>query len=421
MLFRMVCVWALALVFVGGPLVARDWLRWGGPNGDFTVATSGLAETWPDEGPEKLWKRALGDGYSSILYKDSRLFTMYRDGEDEITVCLDAATGKTIWEDRYRRTLWSDMLDFETRFTKGPNATPLIMGNRIIAIGIEGRMRCLDLSSGKLLWERRLSEAYGRRKRVEEYGYSASPLPYRGKLIVQVGGDEHGVVAFDPKDGAVVWTSDASGVSYAQASLISLGGVDQYVFFSPRHVIGLDPATGRYLWRHRIPVDNGNHLTPVVRCSENELWVSSQFDSGGGRLLEISREGTAWQSEQRWFKSKLRGSCWTLIRIGDHIYGSAGGHNVSLLTAFNWRTGEIAWQERGYHMAQCLYADGKLIFLTEGGNLHLARISPERFELLAGASVTDAVSWTLPTLIETTLYIRDKQHIMALNLGRDAH
>lgn len=142
--------------------------------------------------------------------------------------------------------------------------------------------------------------------------------------------------------------------------------------------------------------------------------------TGGGRLLEITHPQDTFDAKRLWFEPKLRGSCWTSVRIGDFIYGSAGGHEVSFLAAFNWRTGKIAWRRRGFHMAQCLYADGKLLFLDEGGRLTIAKVSPEDLTILDTAQVTESVSWTLPTLVSTKLYVRDRKHILALDLSKGA-
>ncbi|TDI93777.1 MAG: hypothetical protein E2O77_02225 [Caldithrix sp.] len=403
-----------ATLFLCQQARSQDWLQWGGPNGDFTIDAKGLAEKWPADGPKQLWKRPLGLGYSAILYKGDRLFTMYSKGNKEIIISLDAKTGKTIWEYSYARELWPEMRMY---FGPGPNATPLIVEDRIISIGIAGQVHCLDLASGKLLWKRDLPAEFGRRKRVEEYGYSGSPLRYNNTVIVQVGGNDHSVIAIDPKDGSTVWKSGPGGISYAQASLIKLAGQHQFIYFSPEGVNGLDPATGQLLWHWEIPFDNGNHLTPIVQCNESRIWVSSQFNSGGGRLLEITRKEKNMNVKQIWFNSKLRGSCWTLIRIGDFIYGSAGGHNVSFFTAFNWKTEKVVWKKRGFHMAQSLYADNKLIFLDQSGQLSIARISPTSLEVLDTAEVTESVSWTLPTLVSTKLYVRDKKNILALELA----
>ena len=405
---------ALTAMSLFGPVFAADWLEWGGPNGDFTLEVKGLAEKWPDSGPKQLWKRPLGEGYSSILFKEGRLYTMYRDGDSGVVVALDAGTGETIWEHRYSTVFWSDMTP---AFGRGPNATPLIVGDRIVASGIDGRVRCLDLESGKLLWQHDLPAEYGRRKRDEEYGYSASPLQYKGKVIVQVGGDDHAVVAYDPADGSIVWKSAPGGVSYAAATITQLAGRDHYIYFSPEGVNGLDPSTGELLWHSPIPVDNGNHLTPIVKCDDNSFWVGSQFLPAGGRLVKITAGKDGLSAEQLWYEKRLRTSHWTSIRVGDYIYGSTGGNDVSFLTAFNWKTGETAWRERGYHKAQMLYVAEKVLFLDENGKLVLGKVSPEGFELLGMAEITESVSWTLPTLVSTTLYARDQKHIMALDLA----
>ena len=425
-------VTALALGFPVA-VAAEDWLQWGGPSGDFVVAAGALAESWPEDGPKQLWKRPLGEGYSSILVSKGRLFTMYRTGDEEIVVSLDAGTGGNRWQHKDVPRFWRDMTH---HFGRGPNATPLIIGDRLIAIGVSGRMRCFDTDSGEILWRHDLPSEYGRRRRMEEYGYSASPLPYDGKVIVQVGADGYAVAAFDPRDGSEVWRSEPGYVSYAQATLTELAGRDHYVYFSTAGVVALDPATGKTLWQAPIEFTNGNHLTPAVKCDDRHLWVGSQFDSGGGRLLEITGEGDALAAEQKWFETRLQASHWTMIRLGDYIYGSIGGNRTSTLGAFRWQTGEIAWRERGFHKAQALWAwranpeqpewranatrhtGGYLLFLDEDGQLALTRISPEGVEVLASAEVTGSVSWTLPTLVSTTLYLRDQEHILALDLGK---
>ena len=91
----------VALLLVGTATVGRPpsggWTQWGGPNQNFVSASEGLADSWPEQGPRKLWTRELGEGYSAILVDGGRLYTMYRDGDQEAVVALDAKTGKTVW------------------------------------------------------------------------------------------------------------------------------------------------------------------------------------------------------------------------------------------------------------------------------------------------------------------------------------
>ena len=41
------------------------WTQWGGPHRNFKTDATGLKDTWPSSGPRIVWKRALGEGYSS--------------------------------------------------------------------------------------------------------------------------------------------------------------------------------------------------------------------------------------------------------------------------------------------------------------------------------------------------------------------
>ena len=84
------------------------WTQWGGPRRDFMSDSKGLASSWPSSGPKKLWTRSLGEGHSSILVENGRLYTMYRlvtrqptVAHEEVVAALDAASGKTIWEFKY--------------------------------------------------------------------------------------------------------------------------------------------------------------------------------------------------------------------------------------------------------------------------------------------------------------------------------
>ena len=146
-----------------------------------------LADEWPESGPRVLWKRKLGDGYSSIVSANRQskdpgegrtsgatLFTMYRSDDRERIVALNAETGETIWEHKYEAEFREGTN--VTQFGPGPLSTPLIVDDRILSVSIDGQLRCLDLANGKLLWKHDLPAKFGRLKRDEEYGYSASPL-----------------------------------------------------------------------------------------------------------------------------------------------------------------------------------------------------------------------------------------------------
>jgi outer membrane protein assembly factor BamB len=393
-----------------------SWTRWGGPTGDFRVGGPELVEAWPESGPRRLWEIELGDGYSAILCRGDRLYTAYREEEVEIVVALDRANGALVWDYAYEAGRYPDMA---RAFGEGPNATPLLLADRLVTIGITGKVTCLEADSGDPFWELDLHAKFGRQKRREEYGYSGIPLEYDGKVLVLVGGDQHAVVALDPKDGSVEWGSAPGRVSYAPPALLRLGGMDQLVYFSCTEVIGLDPRNGKQLWSYPVVCVTENNLTPVALLPEDHLWVSCQLD-GGTRVLEIAREGDAFSATATWTSRTLKQGHWPSIVLGDHVYGALGDSS-SMFGAVNWRTGETAWKERNFHAAQVLYADGRILLVDESGQVAMARVSPEGLRILCTAQVLESVSWTVPTLVDGILYVRDRKRIVALDLAKSSY
>ena len=137
---------------------ADHWRQWGGPEGDFQLAERPLARTWGEEGPPALWSRPLGKGYSAIAADGGVLYTMYRVEDDEIAIALDATTGKTLWEYKYSAPTIEKHV---VQFGKGPNASPLVLPDRIITMGYTGILHALDRKDGKSLWSHDLVKEFG--------------------------------------------------------------------------------------------------------------------------------------------------------------------------------------------------------------------------------------------------------------------
>ena len=132
------------------------WPQWGGPNRNFKVASPALADSWPPDGPPKIWSRSLGDGYSAIVADQGVLYTMYHrsasDGSpQEAVIAVDADSGKTKWEYRYDTPFPSELM---TDYGPGPNATPLIVGSRLFTVGSTAKLQAFDTET----WGRFVSE-----------------------------------------------------------------------------------------------------------------------------------------------------------------------------------------------------------------------------------------------------------------------
>ena len=408
------------------PAPDHAWRQWGGPNRNFIVNTTGLADAWPEGGPRTIWSRPLGTGHSSILAEDGRLYTMYRKGNarsrqgpwdaSEIVVAMDAATGKTIWEHTYPSPLGADF-----SYGAGPHSTPLLVGDRLFTLGTNKEFFAFDKKTGKVLWSHDLIKDFGAPslliRPVVKAGYGCSPIAYRETIICSVGGPGQSVIAFRQADGKVAWKSGDFLTSAAAPLLITVGGREHLVIFGGGTINGLDPASGAVLWSH--PHDPGNDLnmnTPFWG-PDGILFVSAAYKTGS-RALRL-RSDLATPPEEIWYSNRVRFMFLSMIGIGDHVYGTSGDLGPSFLTGINIRTGEMAWQHRGIGRASLVYADGKAILLEEDGDLTLAKLTPEGVTVLSQQpKLFDTMSWTAPTLSGTTLYARDREKIVALDVGK---
>jgi outer membrane protein assembly factor BamB len=398
---------------------AQDWLQFGGPDRNFTAPSTGLATVWPSDGPTEIWNRELGDGYSGILVEGDRLYTMYREqagffdfgAEDQdVVIALDARNGTTIWEYRYEAP---ELRRMDLTYGQGPHSTPLIVGDRLFAVGAMGHFFALDKNTGEVLWSRNLYDEFGA---VWERGYSASPIAWEGTVILPTGMRGQSVVSFDQATGDVVWRRHDFAYGPASPILIDVDGQPQMVFFMANGPIGIDPGNGDLLWEHRHRTSYGlNISTPVWNSEDNILFLSSGYN-GGSRALELSRVGNETEVEEVWTSSRMRIHFGTAIRIGDFVYGSSGDFGPAFMVAMDINTGEVAWQERTFARASMIHADGKLIILDEDGTLGLALVTADGLRVLAEADVLRNNSWTAPTLSGTRLYLRDRRTIKALAL-----
>lgn len=396
---------------------AASWTQWGGPTRDFMVPSTGLASTWPASGPRRLWTRTLGEGHSAVLAEGGRLYTQYRPiatqgrSQEEVVLALDAATGKTIWEHRYP----SPTTDVDFSEGAGPHATPLIAGNKLIAVGSRREFMALDKTTGKVLWSRDLIKEY--RAPDIDRGMANSPLLFNNTILLPIGGRGQALGAFNPETGALVWK--AGNVDYSPASpmIIDVDGQKQIVLFGGDRIAGYDAADGQELWNHAHRTDWGlNISTPVWNPTDHLLLFSSAYGTGS-RALELRQAGGKTTVAEKWAVPRVRVHIGTLIRVGDTAYMSSGDFGPAFLTAMNVNTGAIAWQDRAFARAQLLYADHKLIILDEDGTLGLAQVSAQGLKVLARASILENRAWTPPTLIGRTLYVRDRRTIAAYDLS----
>jgi outer membrane protein assembly factor BamB len=404
---------AAVVLLLGTVPALSQWLQWGGPHRDFTCDSAGLAEQWPADGPRKIWSSDIGPGHSTLVTDGERLFTMCRRDDKDAVLAYNAATGEKVWETQYDAPPKPDML---LEFGCGPHSTPLLVGDRLYTVGGLGHFRCLDKKTGQVLWSHDLMEEMGASHL--QRGYGPSPIAYRDLVILNIGGTDTGVAAFRQDTGEIAWKSEKFRGGYPSPTIVKINDEDHLIVALAADRIGLDPATGQTRWRATVDTQLAGIMSSPLFIPPDRVFFSCAY-GGGSQLFKVAFKDGQYTAEELWFQPKLKVMHGDSIRIGDFVVGSSGDFGPAFLMALDLSTGKVLWRQRGFAKATLLYADGKLIILDEEGNLALATATPEGLQVQGRAKVLAPLSWTVPTLAGTRLYLRDDKTIMALELGRD--
>ncbi len=386
--------------------VADEWPRWRGPNQDGISTETGLLAEWPEGGPPELWRADVGIGFSGVTVAGGKACTQFSDGDNEILACFDAITGEERWRAEIGKHWDNSFRDFD-----GPRATPTVDGGRIYAGAAHGAIRCLDLDTGETLWSRFLAEEMD--GKTPGHGYVMTPLIDGDRVFLNPGGkDGKSVVALDKETGEILWTNLDDKAAYAAPIAIDVDGQRQIVFFTAKGVVGVAPDDGAELWRYpwetRYDI---NAATPLY--SAPYLFIASEYDHGSA-LLKLSAADGAAKVEEVWVSDNMQNQMSTSVLVDGHLYG----FHRSFLSCLDFATGEEKWRERGFGVGSLTVADGKLLVLGDKGQLALAEISPDGYREISRADgiVGGNRTWSVPTVADGRLYLRDEEKLVCLDL-----
>lgn len=198
----------LTLILPGVTAFGDDWPQWQGPDRNAISKETGLLQQWPAAGPPIAWRIAgLGGGDSAPAVANGKLFGMSnRDGK-EIVWALSEADGQEVWV-----TSLGDAVEQRMPQSKeGPGCTPTVDGDRVFVIGMGGRLVCLNVEDGKILWQRSFTEDFG--GVLPAWSYRESPLIDGDKLICTPGGPDALMVALNKQTGETIWKNKMPGDS----------------------------------------------------------------------------------------------------------------------------------------------------------------------------------------------------------------
>ena len=367
-----------------------DWLHYRGP------AMNGISseKDWNAQLPATaLWKAELGTGTASVTVSGERVFSMGNVDGNDVVVCLDAKTGKRVWRHQFPIDLDPKM------FEGGPRSTPTLDGGRVYTVSHPGDLWCLDAASGKKIWYKHFQKDL--RGRRPEWGYAGSPTIEGNVVLVDVGGKGASTVALDKTNGSVVWKSGDDEAGYASPVVATIGGKKTIVIFKASHLVGLDASGGKELWRTEWKTSyDVNAATPLVLG--DRILISSGYGHGAA-LIGIN----GGKADEIWKNKKLRAHFNSPVVIQDAIYGIDGDAGGGNLVCLDVATGAQKWIEKTVKGGSLISADGKLIVLTEKGELVIADASPAGFHAISRAPAMSGRCWVQPVLSGGRLFLKN--------------
>lgn len=399
-------------------LALQDWTSFRGPN-------QGHADADPpaewSETKNVAWKTAVpGRGRSSPVLLGGKLFVTRaiergvvrkRIGPDEMqtaehaalgAACLDAATGRILWEVTLREWPNPDPVHW---FNSWATPTPAVEPGRLYCdFGGQGTF-CLDTESGKVIWETSIPMDH-------QVGPGSSLLLHQGRLIlVRDGRQEQAVLALDAATGGTVWKTPrppvAAGSGNAKKSFSSPIVADGKIVASgPHWLVAYEPADGKELWRLRhgdgfsigsVPVSAGGAVYFSTGCMRPNLLSVRTGGSG-----DVTSTHLGWRSQKG-----IPVMSSPLFADGRLYYASDEG----VATCADAATGAAIWQERlgEGHLASPLLASGRVYFFGREGKTTVMKAAGT-LEKIAENRL-EGVTIATPAASGKALFIRTDTHL----------
>jgi len=370
-----------------------DWPQFLGP------ARNGVSEETVEAWAaplKKLWTFEAGQGFAAPVVAQGKVLLFHRTGNEERLTALDPNTGKTLWSTA-APTAYRDDFGFD----EGPRAAPVVAGDRVFVYGAEGVLRAADLATGKWLWSVDVMKAYAVEKGF--FGAAGAPLHHEGRILINAGGKDAGIIAFDAASGRELWRATSDPAGYSSGVTATLNGKTTAVFFTRNGLAVLDPATGAVIremrWRSRSNA-SVNAATPLV--DGNRIFLSASYGTGA-MLVDAATWKPVWSNDD-----SLSNHYATSVKVGPYLYGFHGRQETGQeLRCVEWATGKVRWSQGGLPAGTLLAAKDRLLILTEDGELILTPASPGGFRPLTRGRILDGVVRAHAALSDGRLFVRN--------------
>jgi outer membrane protein assembly factor BamB len=345
---------------------AADWPNYRGPDHNGISKETGWSAQWPANGPKQVWKAKVGMGFSSFAVANGCVYTTGNANDTDTIFCFDANTGAEVWKHSYPAPLDAKY------YQGGTSATPTVDGDRVYTFSKRGLVQCLDAAKGTVIWSKNLAEELS--AKLPEWHFAGSVLIDGDLAILNIG---TAGAALDKKTGKTVWSSGPDAAGYSTPVPFDAGGERAVMLALKNTVAALQVKDGKELWSFPWKTQyDVNAAVPIKHGTK--VFISSGYNRGAG-VFDVSEK----PAKKIWENKNLRNHMASSILWKDHLYGI----DENQLRCVVFDTGEVKWTDKVSGKGALKMADGKLIVLSEAGELLVAEASPAGFKPLSRAQV----------------------------------
>lgn len=401
------------LIFLAQAAQAADWPQWLGPRRDCHAAPGSTEiKSLPAE-PKVLWRKPIGGGFSSPVIAAGKLVYFDEDGTSEVTHSLDATSGKELWKAKI-----GDV--YRDEWSAGPRSTPIIDGDRVYVQSCKGEFRCLDFSTGKVIWGVSFDKDYGvkflgsraREGVAARRGNNGTGIVDGDAILVPVGSTNNAtIVCFDKRTGKPLWHVGTDQTAYSSLQVADIAGTRQVILLDADALIGVGRKDGKLLWRVPLRTDAKRHAaTPVI--NGDSIIVNSH--TIGLVAIRIQKTTAGFEAKRAWTNPNLKINLSTPVLENRYLYSQGPSRNFICADA---ETGAQKWEAPGFgkENSSAICVGKNLLVLTDGGELVLVNANPNTYKELARQQVCGK-NWNFPAFADGKLYVRDSRELLCLDL-----
>ena len=379
----------------------QDWPQWRGANRDGKATGFVAPKTWPKELTQK-WKVAVGSGDATPALVEGKLFIFSRQEGDEVTRCLDATTGKELWQDKYAVKAISGP---DAGQHGGPRSSPAVANGKVLTLGVNGTVSCLDAATGKVLWRKDgFPDAWPR------FHTASSPIITDNVCIVQLGKEsDGGIVAYEVPTGNQKWKWTGEGPGYASPVLLTADGTKMIVTLTAKSIVGLNAADGKLLWQSDFAAQgmNYNAATPIVD-GQTIIYCGA---GRGTKAVKIEKQGDGFAAKELWSDKENAVQFNTPVLKNGALYGISSRNDFFCIDA---KDGKTEWTapsggRRGF--GSVVDAGSVLMALTPASQLVVFEPSDKEYKQVTSIKVADSDSYAYPIVAGNRVFVKDQDSV----------